>query len=117
MAYTPAMLESIARVEASRQARLSATFPRMTPQERDEVLRRFHPDYIADATRAIRLGSCKGDRTPLELAEVLEAPPQLDPETFTLQDGELSTDVLIVGGGGAGAAAALLAVQAGATVK
>ncbi|MBM3122041.1 MAG: FAD-binding protein [Chloroflexi bacterium] len=116
MAYTAAMLESIARVEASRQARLSDTFPRMTPQERDDVLRRFHPDYIAEATREIRLGGCKGDRTPLELAEVLEAPPQLDPETFTLQDSELHADVLIVGGGGAGAAAALLAVQGGASV-
>jgi len=116
MAYTPAMLESIARVDASRQARLSATFPRMTPQERDDVLRRFHPDYITAAMREIRLGGCKGDRAPLELAEVLEAPPQLDPETFTLQEGDLDTDVLIVGGGGAGASAALLAAQGGASV-
>ena len=116
MAYTAAMLESITRVEAGRQARLSATFPRMTPQEREEVLRRFHPDYIADATRAIRLGSCKGDRTPLELADVLEAPPQIDPETFAIQEEELRTDVLIVGGGGAGAAAALLAALGGASV-
>jgi succinate dehydrogenase / fumarate reductase flavoprotein subunit len=116
MAYTAAMLESIARVEASRQTRLSATFPRMTPQERDDVLRRFHPDYIAQAAREIRLGRSKGDRTPLELADILEAPPQLDPETFTLQAGELDSDVLIVGGGGAGAAAALLAAQGGASV-
>jgi succinate dehydrogenase / fumarate reductase flavoprotein subunit len=116
MAYTPAMLESIARVEATRQARLSATFPRMTPQEREDVLRRFHPDYIANATREIRLGACKGDRTPLELADVLEAPPQLDPETFSLQAPDLQTDVLVVGGGGAGACAALMASQAGASV-
>ena len=38
--------------------------------------------------------------------EVLEAPPQLDPGTFSLQASDLQTDVLIVGGGGAGAAAA-----------
>ncbi len=79
MAYTPAMLESIARVEASRGARMSTTFPRLTPDQRDDVLRHFHPDYIAQASREIRLGACKGDRTPLELAEVLEAPAAARP--------------------------------------
>ena len=116
MAYTPAMLESIARVEASRQARLSATFPRMTPQERDNVLQRFHPDYISEAAREIRVGGCKGARAPLELCDVLEAPPQLDPSTFALQGSDLQSDVLIVGGGGAGASAALMAAQGGASV-
>jgi succinate dehydrogenase/fumarate reductase flavoprotein subunit len=116
MGYTPAMLESMARVEATRQARLSQTFPRMTPDERDDVLRRFHPDYIANATREIRLGASKGDRTPLELADVIEAPPQLDPETFSLPAPDLQTDVLVVGGGGAGASAALMASEAGASV-
>ena len=116
MAYTPAMLESIARVEASRQARLSATFPRMTPQERDDVLQRFHPDYISEAAREIRVGGCKSARAPLELCDVLEAPPQLDPATFALQGSDLQSDVLIVGGGGAGASAALMAAQGGASV-
>jgi succinate dehydrogenase/fumarate reductase flavoprotein subunit len=116
MAYTPAMLESIARVEASRQARLSTAFLRMTPQERDDVLQRFHPDYIDAATREIRVGGCKGARTPLELADVLEAPAQLDPATFALQGSDLQTDVLIVGGGGAGASAALMAAQGGSSV-
>ena len=116
MPYTPAMLESIARVEATRQARLSQTFPRMTPEEREDVLRRFHPDYIANATREIRLGVSKGDRTPLELADVIEGPPQLDPEAFTLPAPDLETDVLVVGGGGAGASAALMASEAGASV-
>src|SRR4030042_6121195 len=107
MAYTPAMLESIARVEASRGARLSTTYPRLTPEQREDVLRRFHPDYITQASREIRVGACKGDRTPLELAELLEAPAQLDPDTFTLDRCDLETDVLIVGGGGAGAGGAL----------
>ena len=116
MSYTPAMLESIARVEAGRAARLSTTFPRLTPEQRDDVLKRFHPDYIVQSSREIRIGSCKGDRTPLELAEVLEAPPQLDPDTFAVDRCDLETDVLIVGGGGAGASAALMASEAGARV-
>jgi succinate dehydrogenase / fumarate reductase flavoprotein subunit len=116
MAYTPAMLESIARVEASRGARLSTTFPRLTPEQREDVLRRFHPDYITQASREIRVGACKGDRTPLELAELLEAPAQLDPDTFALDRCDLETDVLIVGGGGAGACAALMASRSGARV-
>ena len=115
MTYTDTMLSSIARVEASRPARLNQAFPRMTPAERDEVLRRFHPDYIPEAMRAIRLGLNAGDRTPLEMADVLEAPPQLE-AAFPIGEPDLRCDVLVIGGGGAGASAALLAEQSGAEV-
>ena len=116
MTYSESMLASIALVDASRGERMGSAFPRMTPEERQDVLQRFHPDYIQEAMREIRIGENQGERTPLEMADVLEAPPQLDPATFTPAEPEVMCDVLVIGGGGAGASAALLASESGAKV-
>lgn len=116
MSYPPALRESLANVEASRVRRLHETFPRFTPQERETVLHAFHPDYIADAFRALRLGPNRGDRTPRELADVLEGPALLTPDMRLTETPNAVCDVLIIGGGGAGASAALLAQQSGAQV-
>lgn len=114
--YTSEMRESIAKVEASRPRRLKERFPNMTPDERQAVLKKFHPDYIAAAMRPLRVGPNKGDKTPHELADVLEARPLIDPHAFDLKQVDLETDTLIIGGGGAGASAALLAQENGAEV-
>ena len=120
MSYPPEMRESLAKVEASRQQRLDETFPRLDPQERERILHTFHPDYIVDAFREIRVGPNKGDRAPIELVNVLEAPPILKADEFNSHLSELTPDsvcdVLIIGGGGAGASAALLAQENGADV-
>lgn len=116
MGYPPEMRESIKKVEATRPARLHETFPMMSPQEKEEVLRRFHPDYIASAFREIRIGPNKGDRTPHELADLLEGRPLIDPDALDLEQVDYDTDVLVIGGGGAGSAAALLAREQGAKV-
>lgn len=116
MGYPPEMRESIKKVEATRPARLHETFPMMSPQEKEDILRRFHPDYIASAFREIRIGPNKGDRTPHELADLLEGRPLIDPDALDLEQVDYDTDVLIIGGGGAGSAAALLAREQGAKV-
>ena len=109
MSYPASIRESLEKVEATRTARLGQVFPRLTTQERQDILRSFHPDYIADAFTELRLGPNKGDRAPRELVLALEAPALIEP---SLLDGALpeeSCDVLVIGGGGAGASAALLA--------
>ncbi len=113
--YPAEMQESIKRVEATRMRRLDETHPRMSPEERERVLDRFHPDYIEEKMRAIRVGLSKGQRMPLELADIVEGRPHVNPD-FDLSDPEAETDVLIIGGGGAGASAALLAEENGAEV-
>jgi succinate dehydrogenase/fumarate reductase flavoprotein subunit len=114
--YTPAMRESIQRVEATRSARMSETWPMMSPAEKQDILRKFHPDYIEEGMRELRVGPAKGMRTPHELADLLEGHSQLRNVTLDLDTIDYDTDVLIIGGGGAGSAAALLAQEQGAQV-
>jgi succinate dehydrogenase/fumarate reductase flavoprotein subunit len=115
MTYTPEMMDLIKIVEQTRPGRVGQRFPSMSMEEREKVLKDFHPDYIEATMRPIRVGVNKGNRMPLELAEVLEGFPHVSPD-FDLSNPEFETDVLVVGGGGAGAGAALLARQNGAKV-
>ena len=116
MSYTRGMRESIKRVEASRQSRLSETYPLTSPGDKDAILREMHPDYRPEGMREIRVGVNKGQRMPLELADVLEGASHLTSRMVDLEQVDYDTDVLIVGGGGAGSSAALLAREQGARV-
>jgi succinate dehydrogenase / fumarate reductase flavoprotein subunit len=114
MTYPADLRESLLKVEASRSRRMQETHPRLSPQEREEILRAYHPDYITEAFREIRLGPNQGDRAPRELADALEGTPIVDADPA--REPDASCDVLVIGGGGAGASAALLAQEHGADV-
>jgi succinate dehydrogenase / fumarate reductase flavoprotein subunit len=114
--YTPAMRESIEKVEATRTARLQETWPMMSPTEKQEILRRFHPDYRPEGMRELRAGPGKDMRTPHEFADLLEGHSMLRNVDLDLAQIDFDTDVLIIGGGGAGSAAALVAREQGARV-
>lgn len=116
MSYPTQIRESLEKVEATRPGRAQETYPRFSPQEREDVLHIFHPDYISDAFREIRLGPNRGDRAPRELADVLEAASILRPDFDLAREPDTICDVLVIGGGGAGASAALLAQENGADV-
>ena len=114
--YTPEMRASIARVEATRPARMSETYPMLGPEAKEALLRAFHPDYIPEGMRELRVGPNKGQRTPHELADMLEGRSYLRADTLDLSRIDIDTDVLVIGGGGAGSAAALLAREYGVKV-
>ena len=116
MSYTPEMRESIKKVEATRPARLHETFPMMSPQEKQAILEKFHPDYKVEGMREIRVGVSKGHRMPLELVSIMEGASHLASDMLDLGRVDYDTDVLIIGGGGAGSSAALLARENGAKV-
>ncbi|MDY6964567.1 MAG: FAD-binding protein [Halobacteriota archaeon] len=116
MSYEPYMLESIEKVEKTREQRLKEVFRRLTAEEIDEVLHKYHPDYRADAKREIRVGVSKGETAPNEFADLLESRPVIGPDKFDLKGIDYDPDILVIGGGGAACVAALYAQEAGADV-
>ena len=119
--YTKEMLESIKKVEATRAERLAnvraGIHPRrMTAEEKEQVKMENHPDYIASQFAELQIGPNKGEKVPLELAELLQANSRINPAKIDLTRTDYETDVLIIGGGGAGSAAAIMAHENGAKV-
>jgi len=88
----------------------------MPPEEQEEILKRFHPDYVEEGMRELLVGPNRGDRTPNELADLLQGRSHIDATAFDLGRVDYECDVLVIGGGGAGASAALLAQENGAQV-
>lgn len=116
MTYTQEMQASLDRVVATRSRRLHERFPSLAADEKQALLRAFHPDYKDAALRELRIGPNRGDRTLHELGAALEGRSRVNPRSFDLARVDYETDVLVIGGGGAGAAAALLADDGGARV-
>ncbi len=119
--YTQEMLESIKKVEATRPERLKQVLAgnhprRMTAEEKDQVLLENHPDHIQSQFTELAIGPNKGEKVPLELAEMLQANPRVKPSDIDLSKVDYDVDVLIIGGGGAGSAAAIMAHENGANV-
>ena len=101
MKYTEEMLASQARVEATRNLRLHEELRRYTPEEKQELLLHYHPDYKRENFAVLQVGPNKGDKVPKELAAVLEGKSRLEGVPIELQHAMYDTDVLIIGGGGA----------------
>jgi len=114
--YTPEMLESLKRVESTREKRLDQELPLLSPEAKQKLLEDYHPDYKDEVFRELKVGPSKGRRTPKEYADVFEAYSAVDPDGFDLSKVDFDVDVLIIGGGGAGASAALVAQEHGADV-
>ena len=69
--FTENMLESIKKVEATREERLKQILAgnhprRMTAEEKDQVLLENHPDHIKSQFAELKIGPNKGERVPLE---------------------------------------------------
>ena len=119
--YTKEQLDSIKKVEATREERLKQILAgnhprRMTAEEKDQVLLENHPDHIKSQFAELKIGPNKGEKVPLELAETLQANPRIDPKDIDLSKIDYDVDVLVIGGGGAGSAAAIMAHENGANV-
>jgi len=121
MPYTEELKRLIKVVEKTRPERIARKkrgeeFPTMTLEEREEILKKFHPDYREEGRRELKVGPSKGYKVAHEFADLLEARSRVDPELVDLSQLDMETDLLIIGGGGAGTAAALLAEEQGAKV-
>lgn len=114
--YTESMMESIKKVEASRAARMATEPRRLTADEKDALLKEFHPDYNDASFDEIKVGPNKGQRAPKQLAEMLHSTSRLMTDKVDLSKIDYDVDVLVIGGGGAGSSCAIEAHNAGANV-
>lgn len=114
--FTPEMMESVKKVEATRDERMGMEPRRMTADEKDALLKAYHPDYRTEAFEEIKIGPNKGQKAPAELVHLLHSNSRLLNDRVDLNKIDYDVDVLVIGGGGAGASAAIEAHEAGADV-
>lgn len=111
--YPEYMRESIELVEKTRERRLKEVYRQMNAEEREYILKNYHPDYKPGGKREIRIGVNKGDIAPNEVVDILESYPLIEPSEIDLSNIDYDVDVLVIGGGGAGTVAAIWAVYEG----
>lgn len=114
--YTEEQLKSMKQVEKTRASRFGANIPRMTAEQKEEVLASFHPDYIETAYEELKVGKNKGGKVLHELAALLQGRSRVLDLNIDLTSPDYDVDVLVIGGGGAGASAAIEADNCGANV-
>ena len=111
--YPEYMQESLGLVEKTRPGRVGKSLPEMTAEEKQEILRDWHPDFKMDQKRELRIGPSTGELMPHEVADILEAHPVINSSDVDLTDIAYDLDVLVIGAGGAGLSAAILAQEHG----
>ncbi len=109
MYLDPVMQASIKKVEAAREKNIRLDPRRMSAEEKDTLLKTFHPDYKEGEFAELRMGPNKGGKVPLELADLLHGKARITPDQVDLTHYDYDVDVLVIGGGGAGASAAITA--------
>ena len=115
--YSDPILQSSAeKVAAAREANLRLDPRRMTAEEKEILLKTYHPDYRQGEFSPLDFGPNQGEKVPLELKALLQGRPRIVDREIDLSHPDYQTDVLIIGGGGAGTAAAIEADHAGAKV-
>jgi len=121
MPYPEYLKTLIKKVEETRPARVERKqqgeeFPALPLDERDTLLKEFHPDFREGTRRKLKVGPSKGYAISNEMADLLEAVSRVSPDKVDLSSPDFETDLLIIGAGGAGTAAALLAAESGTDV-
>ncbi len=114
--YSEKFQESLKAVEAAREQNIAYEPDRMTAQQKEDLLKAYHPDYKQEEFETLKIGPNKGEKVPRELAETLQAHSRIKAGDVDLTKPDYEVDVLIIGGGGAGASAAIEAHEAGADV-
>ncbi len=114
--YNQDMLDSIAKVEATRKSRMGVLPARLSADDKTNLLAKFHPDFRVDQFSALAFGPNKGEKVPHELAALLQGRSRVLDLDIDLDKVNYDVDVLVIGGGGSGCSAAIEANAAGAKV-
>ena len=111
--YPDYMLKSIKLVEEKRERNMAKPVKPMSMKDREEILSKYHPDYMKGTKRELKVGRDKGTILYNGIVDLLEAKPVLGPKDVNLSKIDYDLDLLIIGGGGAGTVAALFAYESG----
>ena len=79
------MLDSIKKLEASREARMATEPRRMTADEKSALLKAYHPDYREDGFVEIKVGPNKGAYDEL-IEKVMQKPITEMQELYNTRD-------------------------------
>ena len=107
------MQESLRLVEKTRPERIEKIYPLMSADEKQIILKDWHPDFKAGMKRALKFGPSRGQIMPHEVADILEAHPIIKSGDINLTHIDYDLDVLVIGAGGAGLTSALLVLENG----
>ncbi len=107
--YPDYMMESIKLIEEKREKNIETAVTPLTMEEREEVLKNYHPDFMEGTRREVGIGPNKGDLIYNGIVDLLEARSALDTSAVDLSKVDYDVDVLIIGGGGAGTVASIFA--------
>ncbi|MEM3394119.1 MAG: FAD-binding protein, partial [Candidatus Methanomethylicia archaeon] len=107
--YPDYMRDLIKIVEETRDRRLKERYRRLSPDEKNELLKTWHPDYKEGTKRPLKIGPSAGLMVPHEVADLIEAYPLVEPNDIDLSKVDYDVDLLVIGGGGAGTSAAIWA--------
>lgn len=116
MPYSSAFQDSLRKLATTRNNRKNQEIPRLSYQEREDLLSKYHPDFRAQVMVQLKIGPNKGQKVPKELAALLHSSSRLNLKNIGLQKADYQVDVLVIGGGGAGVTAALSAQEKKADV-
>jgi succinate dehydrogenase / fumarate reductase flavoprotein subunit len=114
--YPDYMMDSIKLVEKKRDDNISTKIKSLSMKEREQVLSKYHPDYMEDTKRKLKIGVDKGALLYNGIVDLLEAKSVLDTKAVDLSSIDYDVDLLIIGGGGAGTVAALFAYESGVPI-
>jgi succinate dehydrogenase / fumarate reductase flavoprotein subunit len=111
--YPDYMMESVKMVEKKREYNMSNPVRPMSMKSREEILGKYHPDYMKGTKRELKVGIDKGMILYNGIVDLLEARTVIDSKDIDLTKIDYDVDLLIIGGGGAGTVAALFAYESG----
>ena len=111
--YPDYMMKSIKKVEEKRKRNMSKPVKPLSMEDREKILNEFHPDYMKNTKRKVKIGIDQGKLLYNGIVDLLEAKSILNPKDVDFSRIDYDVDLLIIGGGGAGTVAALFAHENG----
>jgi succinate dehydrogenase / fumarate reductase flavoprotein subunit len=110
------MMKSINLVEEKREKNMAKPVKPMSMKAREEILNKYHPDYMVGTKRELKIGIDKGTILYNGIVDLLEAKTVINSKDVDLSKIDFDVDLLIIGGGGAGTVAALFAHESGVSL-